>query len=89
AFVGWDRMRVDATAYWAAAARLRTGAALYAAEPVAALDKAYLYPPAFAAAFAPLTLLPPLWGYALWMTLELLFTLAFARTCATLAGLDD
>ncbi len=89
AFFGWDQMRVDATAYWQAGVNLRTGAALYSATPVAALDKAYLYPPAFAAAFAPLTLLPTLWGYALWMALELLFTLALARVAAEHAGLAD
>jgi hypothetical protein len=88
AYFGWNRLRVDATAYWRAAASLRTGAPLYAAEPVAALDKAYLYPPAFAAAFAPLTTLPPLWGYAVWMALEVVLAVALARTCATLAGLD-
>jgi hypothetical protein len=89
AFFGWNRLHVDATAYWEAGTRLRTGLPLYATTAVAALDKAYLYPPAFAAAFAPLTALPPLWGYAVWMALEVLFTVALARTCATLAGLGS
>jgi hypothetical protein len=90
-FFGWNRLRVDATAYWNAGTHLRSGEPLYATAPVVALDKAYLYPPAFAAAFAPLTLLPPLWGYATWMALELLFAVALARACAELAGLrsDD
>lgn len=89
AFFGWNRLRVDATAYWQAGTNLRTGAPLYAAAPVAALDKAYLYPPAFAAAFAPLTALPPLWGYALWMALLVLCTVALARVCAALAATTD
>ena len=87
AFFGWNRLRVDATAYWDAGTHLRRGEPLYAAGPVAALAKAYLYPPAFAAAFAPLTLLPPLWGYATWMALEILGAIGLARTCAALAGL--
>jgi Glycosyltransferase family 87 len=57
--------------------------------PVAALDKAYLYPPAFAAAFAPLTRLPPRWGYALRMALEVIAALLLARTSAALVRLDD
>lgn len=88
-FFGWNGLRVDATAYWNAALHLRRGEPLYATGPVAALDKAYLYPPAFAAAFAPLTLLPPLWGYAVWMALELLFAVALARVCARLAAIVD
>jgi len=87
AFFGWNQMRVDATAYWQAGLRLRTGQPLYALVPVSALDKAYLYPPAFAAAFAPLTALKPVWGYAWWMTLEVVCTIALARTAAALAGL--
>jgi hypothetical protein len=86
-FFSWNRLRVDATAYWQAATALRTGAPLYAAQPVAALDKAYLYPPAFAAVFAPLTLLPTLWGYAVWMALLVLCAVALARVGAALAGI--
>lgn len=89
AFFGWNRLRVDATAYWDAGTHLRRGEPLYPAEPVPALAKAYLYPPAFAAAFAPLTALPPLWGYAAWMALEVLFAIALARAGAALAGLAD
>ena len=90
-FFQWNRLQIDATAYWQAGTRLRTEQALYSLTPVAALDKAYLYPPAFAAVFAPITALPPLWGYALWMALEVLFAIGLARTCAALAGLraDD
>lgn len=88
-FFGWNALRVDATAYWSAALRLRHGEPLYAATPVAALDKAYLYPPAFAAAFAPLTMLSPIWGYAVWMALELVFAVALVRVCARLAGIVD
>jgi len=80
-------MHIDATAYWQAGVAMRTGRTLYAATPVAALDKAYLYPPAFAAAFAPLTLLSPVWGYAVWMALLGLCAIALATTCAELAGL--
>ena len=85
AFFGWNALRVDATAYWDAGMHLSRGEPLYATAPVAALDKAYLYPPAFAALFAPLTLLPPLWGYAAWMALEIFFAIGLARTCAVLA----
>ncbi len=87
-FFNWDRLHVDATAYWKAGTHLRTGAALYAAAPVAALDKAYLYPPAFAAVFAPLTALPPLWGWAVWMASLVLCAIGLAGVCAALAGLD-
>jgi hypothetical protein len=86
-FFAWNGLRVDATAYWQAATALRTGGPLYAAAPVAALDKAYLYPPAFAAAFAPLTLLPTVWGYAVWMALLVLAAVALARVGAALAGI--
>ena len=86
-FFGWNQLRVDATAYWQAGMHLRTGQPLYALVAVPALEKAYLYPPAFAAAFAPLTALPPLWGYACWMALEVVLAIALARTGATLAGL--
>ena len=64
-FLQWSTGRPDATAYWRAALDLRAGRPLYA--PAASLDKAFLYPPAFAALFAPLTWLPPVWGYARWM----------------------
>jgi hypothetical protein len=86
-FFGWNGLRVDATAYWQAATALRTGGPLYAAGPVAALDKAYLYPPAFAAVFAPLTLLPTVWGYAVWMALLVLSAAALARVAGALAGI--
>lgn len=87
AFFGWNSKQVDAKAYWDGGTRLRTGVALYATEPVPALAKAYLYPPAFAAFVAPLTALPPLWGYAVWMALQLAFAVALARMCAALAGI--
>jgi hypothetical protein len=86
-FFGWNQLRVDATAYWQAGMHLRTGQPLYSLVAVPALEKAYLYPPAFAAAFAPLTALPPLWGYACWMALEVVFAVALARTAAALAGI--
>lgn len=86
-FFQWNQLHVDATAYWQAGTAMRTGRPLYAAS-VAMLDKAYLYPPAFAAAFAPLTLLTPLWGYALWMALEVGFAVMLARALAVLGGLD-
>jgi alpha-1,2-mannosyltransferase len=86
-FFQWGQMRVDATAYWKAGTQLRTGQALYSQTPVPPLEKAYIYPPAFAAAFAPLTALPPLWGYAVWMAFEVVFALALARQGALLAGL--
>ena len=91
AFFGWNTRQVDAKAYWDGGTRLRTGVALYATEPVPALAKAYLYPPAFAAFIAPLTALPPLWGYAVWMALQIAFAVALARVCAALAGIgrDD
>ncbi len=85
-FFQWNQLHIDATAYWRAGTQLRTGGPLYAAA-VATLDKAYLYPPAFAAAFAPITLLTPLWGYAVWMALEVCFALLLARIVAALAGL--
>jgi len=88
AFFGWDTRQVDAKAYWDGGTRLRTGVALYATEPVPALAKAYLYPPAFAAFVAPLTALPPLWGFASWMALQVAFVVALARVCAALAGID-
>jgi hypothetical protein len=88
AFFHWNTRQVDAKAYWDGGTRLRTGAALYATEPVPALAKAYLYPPAFAAFVAPLTALPPLWGFAVWMALQLAFVVALARVCAALAGID-
>ena len=87
AFFGWNQLRVDATAYWQAGLRLRSGQPLYATAAVPALEKAYIYPPAFAAAFAPLTRLPPVWGYACWMTLVIVFAIALTRTAAALAGL--
>lgn len=87
AFFGWNTRHVDAKAYWDGGTRLRTGAALYADEPVPALAKAYLYPPAFAALLAPLTALPPLWGYATWMALQIAFAVALGHTCAALAGI--
>ena len=86
-FFRWNQLHIDATAYWQAGTAMRSGKPLYAAS-VATLDKAYLYPPAFAAAFAPLTLLVPLWGYAAWMALEVAFAILLARALATLAGLD-
>jgi hypothetical protein len=86
-FFGWNQLRVDATAYWQAGVHLRTGQPLYTLVAVPALEKAYLYPPAFAAAFAPLTALPPRWGYACWMALEVVFAVALARTAAALAGI--
>ena len=86
-FFGWNQLRIDATAYWQAGIHVRTGQPLYALVTVPALEKAYLYPPAFAAAFAPLTALPPVWGYAGWMALEVVFAIALARTGAALAGL--
>jgi hypothetical protein len=86
-FFRWNQLRVDATAYWQAGVHLRTGQPLYTLAAVPALEKAYLYPPAFAAAFAPLTALPALWGYACWMALEVAFAIALARTAASLAGL--
>jgi hypothetical protein len=87
AFFGWNSRQVDAKAYWDGGTRLRTGVALYATEPVPALAKAYLYPPAFAAFIAPLTALPPLWGYAVWMALQIAFAVALARVSAALAGI--
>lgn len=87
AFFGWNTRQVDAKAYWDGGTRLRTGVALYATEPVPALAKAYLYPPAFAACVAPLTALPPLWGYAAWMALQVVFVVALARVGAALAGI--
>jgi hypothetical protein len=87
-FFEWSHMRVDATAYWNAGVRLRSGAPVYEQTAVPALAKAYLYPPAFAAVFAPITVLPPLWGWASWMALEVLCAVLLARTCAALAGLD-
>ena len=88
AFFGWNTRQVDAKAYWDGGTRLRTGVALYATEPVPALAKAYLYPPAFAAFVAPLTALPPLSGYAAWMALQIAFAVALARVSAALAGID-
>jgi hypothetical protein len=87
-FFRWNQLRVDATAYWQAGLHLRTGQPLYSLVAVSALDKAYLYPPAFAAAFAPLTALPAVWGYASWMALEIVFMIALAGTAAALAGLE-
>jgi hypothetical protein len=84
---GWDRSLIDAKAYWEAAARLRAGAPLYGLAPSSEMERAYLYPPAFAALFAPLTLLPPAWGYALWMGLHLPLLLAAIGTLESLCGL--
>jgi hypothetical protein len=86
AFFSWNDALVDAKAYFGAAQELRAGRDPYGPDPSRETDKAYLYPPAFAALFAPLTILPPLWGYALWMALHGAWLLACLDSLAALCG---
>ena len=88
-FFSWDRAIPDVNAYWQAAVRLRAGEPVYVTPPPSPSPKAYLYPPAFAAFFAPLTLLTPLWGYAVWQALHAVFLIWCVRTAALLGGVGD
>ena len=71
-FFGWNSARFDVVSYWDAALRLRNAQPLYSAVPVNTQAKAFIYPPTFAALFAPFTLLPTIWGFAFWLALQLL-----------------
>jgi len=72
-FFHWNSSNPDVTAYWRAGESLRLGQPIHLPPPPGVSPKAFLYPPAFAAIFAPLTLLPPLSGYAAWMGLHFAF----------------
>jgi len=72
-FFGWNSSKPDVTAYWHASMNLRQGEPLYGPAPAGVAPKAFLYPPSFAALFAPLTYLPPLSAYATWMALHFAF----------------
>ena len=86
AFFQWNNAVPDVTAYWQAALRLRHGEPLYVPPPPGPSPKAFLYPPVFAALFAPLTYLEPIWGYALWMALHFAFLAGLAAAAARAAG---
>src|SRR5262245_60978546 len=88
-FFTWDRGNPDVNAYWQAAVRLRAGEPVYVPPPPSPSPKAFLYPPAFAAFFAPLTLLTPLWGYAVWQALHAVFLIWSVRSAALLGGVSD
>ncbi len=88
-FFDWSNSRPDVTAYWDAALRLRHGEALYGPPPPGISPKAYLYPPAFAVLFLPLTLLAPVTGYAVWMALHFVFLAVMVFGCLRLAGIRD
>lgn len=88
-FFDWSNSRPDVTAYWDAALRLRHGEALYVPPPPGVSPKAYLYPPAFAVLFSPLTLLAPVTGYAVWMALHFVFLAVMVVGCIRLARIRD
>ncbi len=86
-FFGWDNSNPDVTAYWRAGVNLRQGNPVYGPAPPGVSPKAFIYPPAFAVLFAPLTTLPTLWGYATWMVLHGVFLAWLVWAAARLAGL--
>jgi len=84
AFHGWSQSAPDVRVYWDASLRLREALPLYGAQAF----KQFIYPPTFAAAFAPFTWLTPTWGYALWMALQFLLLRGLLGLLSSLGGLD-
>ncbi len=80
----WPRASFDITAYWEAGVRMRAGGDHIYAPPSDPLNKVgpYLYPPLFAALFAPITLLPRAVGYPVWGALVALSTVLAWRALA-------
>ncbi|MCC6573065.1 MAG: DUF2029 domain-containing protein [Planctomycetes bacterium] len=74
----WRQSPTDFIVYWEAGERMRAGGAdLYAqaADPMNQVGR-YIYPPAFAALFAPLTWLPREAGFGVWAALQLVIACA-------------
>lgn len=86
----WTQTSLDISVYWEAGTRMRQGGAdLYAPS----VDPAnhvgyYIYPPFFAALFAPLTWLPRWAGYAGWTLAQLALLWAAFEGARRLAGLQ-
>lgn len=75
----WWENPTDFIVYWEAGERMRAGGMGLYDEPADPMNKVgvYIYPPAFAALFAPLTMLPRGVGFAIWAVLQLMIA-AFA-----------
>ena len=85
----WQSAAFDIAVFWEAGERMRAGGAdLY----LPALDPfstgAYVYPPAFAGLFAPLTLLSRPAGYALWASLQVALVPVSLLVAARLCGVE-
>lgn len=86
----WGANSMDIDVYWEAGERMSAGgASLYAEseDPANAVGH-YIYPPLFAALFAPLTWLPRGAGYALWGLAQLAMLAAGFRMARGAAGLE-
>lgn len=86
----WSALQKDVGVYWQAGLDLRAGGeSLYAIPedtPADADMLLYVYPPAFAAIFAFLTLFPPEIGMALWAMLLIAFILISLRAVYGICG---
>lgn len=87
----WSSTSMDIDVYWEAGARmLHGGANLYAEseDPVNRVGD-YIYPPLFAGLFAPLTVLPRSFGYALWGLAQLGMLVASLRLVRGAVGVES
>lgn len=86
----WTQTSLDISVYWEAGTRMRQGGAdLYAPSVDPANHVGYfIYPPFFAALFAPLTWLPRWAGYAAWTLGQLALMWAAFEAARRLAGLQ-
>lgn len=82
----WQAVSLDIAVYWEAGERMRAGAADLYKEPTDPANDVgrFIYPPAFAVFFAPLTLLPRWLGYGVWGLMQLA---AIGLTLRALLGL--
>jgi len=86
----WTQTSLDISVYWEAGSRMRAGGAeLYAPSVDPANHVGYfIYPPFFAALFAPLTWLPRWAGYAVWTLAQIALLYAAFEGARRLAGMD-
>ena len=86
----WAGTSMDIDVYWEAGQRMLNGGANLYGEPEDPANAVgiFIYPPLFAALYAPITLLPRWLGYALWGMLELGFIVAGLHFTRKLCGVE-
>lgn len=83
----WAEASRDISVYWEAGTRMWSGETIYVRSDDPRNEVGYfIYPPFFAALFAPLTVLPRWLGYALWTGLQIGLIVFGLRLAARLCG---